>query len=321
MATKRSGLGGGGLDQLFGSKKEVVAAVTKGEITGEVKVEDLTPNPYQPRKDFDPAQLEELIASIKEHGVIQPLIVRQKGKKYEIVAGERRWRAAKEVGLTQVPAVVRKYDEQAMMEVALIENMQRSDLNPVEEAEGVRSMMDKLHLNQNDVAKKLGKSRASISVMLRMLKLPEEVLSSLSKKELSLGQVKPLLALAEEDEIQTYVDKIVQNAWTARKVEEIISQHNQNRKEALLQEKVGNIKGKKKKKGKKEEKNLELELEELENRLTESFSTKVKITPLQAGKGKIVLEYYSLEELERLYEQMLERERKSTGLPQGAFNV
>ena len=105
MATKRSGLGGGGLDQLFGSKKEVVAAVTKGEITGEVKVEDLTPNPYQPRKDFDPAQLEELIASIKEHGVIQPLIVRQKGKKYEIVAGERRWRAAKEVGLTQVPAV------------------------------------------------------------------------------------------------------------------------------------------------------------------------------------------------------------------------
>ena len=306
MAIKTSGLGKSGLDSVFGGKKEIVQAFAKGEATGEIAINDLIPNPYQPRKTFEPAKLKELINSIKESGVIQPLIVRKAGEKYEIVAGERRWRAAKEVGLDFVPAVVRKYDDATMMEVALIENMQRSDLNPMEEAEGLRNMMEKLGITQAEVAKKMGMSKTAVSNSLRLLNLPDSIRKFVEKGDMTMGQVRPLLGVGDEKRMEEMAMQIVTNDWSARTVEDVVNEYKEGNTVKVVREKITSLglDGKKKKNNVKKttKKEQDIYAKDFQNDLTEYLGTRVKVVKGRGDAGKIIIEYYSYDDLERIYE-------------------
>ena len=306
MAIKTSGLGKSGLDSVFGGKKEIVQAFAKGEATGDIAINDLIPNPYQPRKTFEPAKLKELINSIRESGVIQPLIVRKAGEKYEIVAGERRWRAAKEVGLDFVPAVVRKYDDATMMEVALIENMQRSDLNPMEEAEGLRNMMDKLAITQAEVAKKMGMSKTAVSNSLRLLNLPDSIRKFVEKGDMTMGQVRPLLGVGDEKRMEEMAMQIVTNDWSARTVEDVVNEYKEGNTVKVVREKITSLglDGKKKKNNVKKttKKEQDIYAKDFQNDLTEYLGTRVKVVKGRGDAGKIIIEYYSYDDLERIYE-------------------
>jgi len=330
VAIKTSGLGKTGLDSVFGGKKELVQAFAKGETTGELAIKDLIPNPYQPRKTFEPTKLKELINSIKESGVIQPLIVRKSGEKYEIVAGERRWRAAKEAGLDVVPAVVRKYDDATMMEVALIENMQRSDLNPMEEAEGLRNMMDKLGITQAEVAKKMGMSKTAVSNSLRLLNLPESIRKFVEKGEITMGQVRPLLGLGDEKHMEELAMQIVTNDWSARTVEDVVNEYKEGNTVKVVREKITSLglDGKKKKtsvvKNKKAlKREQDIYVEDFQNDFTEYLGTRVKVMKSSGDGGKIVIEYYSHDDLERIYELLQKgKASKKDMLTRGSgFNV
>lgn len=222
MPSKR-GLGKNGLDVMFEPVKKVVKERQAGENVGELAVKNLIPNPYQPRHTFDEKALEELTQSVQESGIIQPLIVRKKGRTYEIVAGERRWRAAKAAGLVKVPVVIRDYDDATMMEVALVENMQRSDLDPIEEARGIKNMMDALKVTQEEAAKRLGMSRAALANSLRLLKLPEGAAQLVTDKKLTAGQVRPLLSLTDPQQIDKLALRAAEEGWSARMVEEYVT--------------------------------------------------------------------------------------------------
>ena len=306
MAIKTSGLGKSGLDSVFGGKKEIVQAFAKGEATGEIAINDLIPNPYQPRKTFEPAKLKELVNSIRESGVIQPLIVRKAGEKYEIVAGERRWRAAKEVGLDFVPAVVRKYDDATMMEVALIENMQRSDLNPMEEAEGLRNMMEKLGITQAEVAKKMGMSKPAVSNSLRLLNLPDSIRKFVEKGDMTMGQVRPLFGVGDEKRMEEMAMQIVTNDWSARTVEDVVNEYKEGNTVKVVREKITSLglDGKKKKNNVKKttKKEQDIYAKDFQNDLTEYLGTRVKVVKGRGDAGKIIIEYYSYDDLERIYE-------------------
>ena len=327
MAIKTSGLGKSGLDSVFGGKKEIVQAFAKGEATGDIAINDLIPNPYQPRKTFEPAKLKELMNSIRESGVIQPLIVRKAGEKYEIVAGERRWRAAKEVGLDFVPAVVRKYDDATMMEVALIENMQRSDLNPMEEAEGLRNMMDKLAITQAEVAKKMGMSKTAVSNSLRLLNLPDSIRKFVEKGDMTMGQVRPLLGVGDEKRMEEMAMQIVTNDWSARTVEEVVNEYKEGNTVKVVREKITSLglDGKKKKTTVKKttKKEQDIYAKDFQNDLTEYLGTRVKVMKGSGDAGKIIIEYYSHDDLERIYE-LLQKSKtaKKDALTRGnSFNI
>jgi len=314
MAIKTSGLGKSGLDSVFGGKKEIVQAFAKGEATGDIAINDLIPNPYQPRKTFEPAKLKELINSIRESGVIQPLIVRKAGEKYEIVAGERRWRAAKEVGLDFVPAVVRKYDDATMMEVALIENMQRSDLNPMEEAEGLRNMMEKLGITQAEVAKKMGMSKTAVSNALRLLNLPDSIRKFVEKGDMTMGQVRPLFGVGDENRMEELAMQIVTNDWSARTVEDVVNEYKEGNTVKVVREKITSLglDGKKKKTTVKKttKKEQDIYAKDFQNDLTEYLGTRVKVVKGSGDAGKIIIEYYSYDDLERIYE-LLQKSKTS----------
>ena len=329
MALKNNGGLGKGLNGLFGSKKPIIQPQIKGEVAGEINIKELVPNPYQPRKVFDATKLKDLVSSIKERGVIQPLIVRKSGKKYEIVAGERRWRAAKEVGLKTVPAVVREYDDSAMMEVALIENMQRSDLNPIEEAEGLKNMMEKLEITQADVAKKIGMSRTAVTNALRLLNLPETIKEHISKRELTVGQARPLLGLEKTGHMEELATKAIEENWSSRIIEEVVNEYAKGNMVTVLGAKISSLEdgaGKsKKKKGLKKartKKEQDIYVKEFQNELTEYFGTKVRITQGKGDSGKIVVEYYTGDDLERIRE-LIEKGKnsKKVSFNQGSFSV
>ncbi len=255
----------------------------------ELALDKLIPNPQQPRKVFDEEKLGELVDSIKQHGIIQPLIVRQGKDTFEIVAGERRWRAAKIAGLVNVPVVVRDYTDEQIMEIAIIENIQRHDLNPIEEALAFRGLMEALDLTQEEVAQKIGRSRSAVANVLRLLNLPDALQDFVSRGTMTMGQVRPLLALASADQQLAVAQKIMANEMSAREVEAYIR----------------NL-GKKKNKPTKEA-DKDIHLDDIQDRLALSLGTAVKIKKT-GHKGKIVIDYYSQDDLERLLDFML-RER------------
>ena len=329
MVNKPRGLGKTGLDSVFGGKKDIVQAFVKGDTMGELAVKDLMPNPYQPRKTFEPDKLKELVNSIRESGIIQPLIVRKAGEKYEIVAGERRWRAAQEVGLMTIPVVVRKYDDATMMEVALIENMQRSDLNPIEEAEGLRSMMDKLGITQAEVAKKMGMSKPAVSNALRLLNLPDSIRTFVSKGELTMGQVRPLLGVGDILRMEEMASQIVTNDWSARTVEEVVNEYKEGNTVKVVREKITSLGldiDKKKKiivTKKKTKKDQDIYAKAFQNDLTDYLGTRVKVTQGKGDGGKISIEYYSHDDLERIYEMLQngKKDKKDSFAYKGKFNI
>lgn len=249
-----------------------------------IKLSDVKPNSAQPRKAFDEESLADLAASIKENGVIQPVIVRPAKKGYELVAGERRWRAARLAGLKEIPALVRELDEQANAVYALIENMQREDLNPIEEAQGVKLIMEKYGFTQEETAKMVGKSRPYIANSLRLLTLPEKVREYIVSGKLSMGHAKAIAGLSGEELQIEAADKAVKEGWSVRQIENY-------------------TKSKPKKKPLQTRKSIKKDPETvaLEERLAEALGTRVEIlgTP---KKGMISVSYFSQDELDRLVE-------------------
>jgi len=301
-APKRKGGLGRGLSSLFEdvpvhveeyvkTEKAAESKGEKGEVAGEIvfiDINDIKPNANQPRKEFNEEKIEELARSIEIHGVIQPIMVRPFGKGYEIVAGERRWRAARRAGLKKIPAIIRELDEQQNMLIAIIENMQREDLNPIEEAMALEEMIKTYGLTQEEVSKSVGKSRPYITNSLRLLKLPEEVRDMVSAGQLSGGHARAIAGLGSEEDKITAAKKAVELGWSVREIENFTGKTNKKKdpkKKAQARKKRDDVLA-------------------VEAQMKDALGTKVKI---QYGprKGKIEIEYYSKDELDRLVEMIL----------------
>ncbi|OTN88739.1 ParB family chromosome partitioning protein [Enterococcus sp. 7E2_DIV0204] len=285
--SKGKGLGRG-IDALFQDFASLEDVDVQKEEVLEIPLNELRPNPYQPRKTFDEASLQELANSIQQSGVFQPIIVRKSAVKgYEIIAGERRFRASKLADKETIPAIVREFDEEAMMQVAVLENLQREDLNPLEEAEAYDMLMKNLKLTQVEVAERLGKSRPYIANYLRLLTLPTQVKEMVQGEILSMGQARTLLGLKDKELILPLAKRVVAENLTVRQLEQIVNDLNENQ-------------GKKTpKKEKKNTKDKPYYIRESEDRLMDKFGTTVAIQEKE-GKGKIEIEYLSQSDLARI---------------------
>jgi ParB family chromosome partitioning protein len=250
-------------------------------------IEEIIPSKYQPRKGFDEGKLTELANSIKEKGIIEPLIVRKTDGGYELIVGERRWRAAQRAGLKEVPVIVRDVTTAEAMELALIENLQREDLNPLEEAEAYKRLMEEFHYTQEELAKRIGKDRATVANAVRLLKLPQEIKAHLADESISSGHARTLLGLNSPEEQKMACSKIIKRGLSVRETERLVKRLN--------------VQGSKRDMGVKPETEEDLHLGFLEETLRELLGTKVRI-PKRGGKGKIEIEFYSKEDLERIVE-------------------
>lgn len=252
-------------------------------VVSELKIIDVEPNPDQPRKEFDPEKLEALSSSIKEIGVILPIIVsNQNNGRYQIIAGERRWRAAKKAGLKTIPAIIKNYKEKEAAEVALIENLQRENLNPIEEAKGYKSLIDGFSMTQEEISKRVGKSRSAVTNSLRILNLPEEILKFLISGELTQGHARALLSI-QQDKIKIEIAKrIIKEGLNVRQVEALVKNYSVEKKPK-----------------KKKETQLDVQIKSIEDSLSKSLSTKVSIKH-GTKKGKIEIEYYGNDDLDRI---------------------
>lgn len=259
----------------------------------EVAIELIEPNPYQPRKEFSDEKLAELADSIKTHGIIQPLLVREFQGKYQLIAGERRLRAAKLVGLPTVPIVVRDLSEQSMMEIALVENLQREDLNPIEEAIAYQRLMDEFQITQEEVAKKVGKSRPAIANTLRLLNLPQEVQNDLANGTLTMGHARALLGLRTSEEQKQAWKQIQEQELSVRATEELI--HQLNNTPIVSRETKKTIP--------KKSFSKDPNIADIEDQLQQVLGTKVIIKTIGMG-GKIEINYYSEEDFERICEKL-----------------
>ena len=275
-------------------KKKIVKEVVK-EVVKEIEtipINKIEPNQSQPRKNFNEDSLQELADSIKQHGLIEPLIV-QKGKKgfYQIIAGERRWRAAKIANLKEVPVVIKDYTKQEVMEIALIENIQREDLNPIEEAEAYDSLIKEFHLKQDEIAEKVSKSRVAITNALRLLKLDERVRTMLVEDKLKSGHARALLAIENNDLQYETAVQVFDQKLSVRETEKLV-------KKILLP------KAEKKEDEKNNDEQMKTIYQNFEEKLKMIMGTKVNINHGKKGKGKIEIEYYSPDEFERIMELM-----------------
>jgi ParB family transcriptional regulator, chromosome partitioning protein len=285
VKNKGKGLGRG-IDALFQDLQGLEEVDIKTEEVVELPLNELRPNPYQPRKTFDEVSLQELANSIQHAGVFQPIIVRKSTVKgYEIIAGERRFRASKLAKKETIPAIIRDFDEEAMMQVAVLENLQREDLNPLEEAEAYEMLMKNLKLTQAEVATRLGKSRPYIANYLRLLSLPKLVKEMVQDERLSMGQARTLLGLKNKDLILKLANRCVKENLTVRQLEQLVSEMNDAKNEKkkiprLIREKP-------------------YYLRESEERLMDKFGTNVEIHEKE-GKGKIEIEYLSQKDLTRI---------------------
>lgn len=285
MAVKKRGLGRGlGVNALI---PEAIEAVVEKKETNVLPINEIEPNRNQPRKQFDAEKIEALADSIKEHGVVQPLIVTKEDGYYRIVAGERRWRAAKKAGLKEVPVVIREYSAQEAEEIALIENLQREDLNPIEEALGYRQLMDKFSLTQETVAQKIGKSRSGIANALRLLTLPEKTMKMVQDGVLSVGHAKVLMG-AESSKIDALAKEVVEKDLNVRQTEALLSR------------------GPKAEKPKAErDRNFENAVTDSKKKMESKYGTKVKVQYSNSYKGKIELSFKDMKQMIELFDALL----------------
>jgi ParB family transcriptional regulator, chromosome partitioning protein len=283
----RSGLGKG-LGALIGTplpvpKEEVVES---GEKVHRINLASITPSPLQPRKDFGREALQELIDSIRQHGIIQPLIVRQIGARFELIAGERRWRAAQEVGLTQVPVIIRSAGDMEVLELSLIENLQRADLNPIEEAQGYARLANEFGMRQDDIALKVGRSRAAVANAMRLLDLHSQVQIWLTQNLITVGHAKVLLALKAPEEQLLAAETVLRRNATVRSTERLVARllgiGRSRRKQRASEQAVTSA-----------------AIHDLENRLQEHLATHVAIHDGEK-RGRIEIEYYGNDDLQRI---------------------
>ncbi len=276
---------GRGFDALFEStdSADIADLTAENESAQKIKLSLIEPHPNQPRKNFDKEQLQELADSIARHGVIQPIIVVDgENGYYRIIAGERRWRAAKLAGLSEIPAIVRSYSDVQAAEIALIENLQREDLNPIEEAQGYKSLMERFGLTQDSISERVGKSRSNVANMLRLLKLDPEIQTMLRSGKLSAGHARALLSISEREKRLAAANRIVDEGLTVRQAE------------LLAKEKSARKKSPPKK--------TDPQYPDVEKDLAEKFGTKVRING--SDKGKIEIDFYSMEDLIRIIDIM-----------------
>ena len=301
MAVKRNGLGKG-VDSLIPNRNEKTEKDNTNNVnksaekeektakTGEimVKINQVEPNREQPRKDFDEDALMELADSIKQFGILQPLIVQKKKDYYEIIAGERRWRAAKLAGIKEVPIIVKEYTDQEIVEISLIENIQRENLNPIEEAMAYKRLLEEFSLKQDEVAERVSKSRTAVTNSMRLLKLSPRVQQMIVDDMITTGHARALLAIDDEEQQYILANKIFDEKLSVRETEKLVK--------AL-------------KNPKKEVKKTKIErtfvYDNIEEQMKNIIGTKVSVNPKANGKGKIEIEYYSEAELERIYDLIM----------------
>jgi len=284
MATKRMALGKGlgALLPEFG-QAEPKALLYCG-------IEEITPNRSQPRKHFDESKLQELAESIKEKGILEPLIVRRTDRGYELIVGERRWRAAQKAGLKEVPVVVKEVEGREVLEISLIENLQREDLNPIEAAEAFRHLIEEFNISQEDLSKRIGKDRSTITNTLRLLKLPIEIRNQLLQNRITSGHARAILSLESKEKQKELCALIIKKGLSVREAEALVKRWSERpKKTTILAKRKGD---------------LESQLISLQDSLRRHLGTKVQITP-KGKKGKIEIEYYSHEDLGRIVETIL----------------
>ena len=252
-----------------------------------VKLSKVEPNREQPRKNFDEDSLQELAESLKQFGMLQPILVQNRGDYYEIIAGERRWRAAKIAGLKEVPVIVRELTDQEIVEISLIENIQREDLNPIEEAQAYKRLLTEFHLKQDEVAERVSKSRTAVTNSMRLLKLCDEVQKMVVDDMISTGHARALISIEDPEEQYLIAQKIFDEKLSVREVEKLVKDLHKPPKPP-----------------KEENKTLQAIYQEISERLKQSLSTKVSVCAKQNGAGKIEIEFYNHEDLERLLERI-----------------
>ena len=291
MSKKRGGLGRGIEALIMETDGHSDASSVDEKSVIELKISKIEPNSKQPRHTFDAEKLQSLSESIKQYGVIQPIIVQQNPNGfYRIVAGERRWRAAKMAGLTTVPALVKTLEELKSVEIALIENLQREDLNPIEEALGYKNLMDRFSLTQEQISTRVGKSRSAVANSLRLLSLDDEILELVKQKELSEGHARALLGLSDREKRLFVASKIVEEDLSVRQTEALVKKYNQEDAQQTSAKKPSQV---------------DYILADMKEKLQASLKTKVKIVS-GAKKGKIEIEYYGNDDLQRIAE-LIER--------------
>lgn len=256
-----------------------------GDVVRRVPLDQVVPSPLQPRKAFAPEQLTELMDSIREHGIIQPLIVRSVGGKLELIAGERRWRASKELGLKEVPLIVREASDRDVLEMALIENLQREGLSPIEEAEAYVRLSKDFNMRQEDIAQRVGKNRATVANAIRLLELPGNVRTMLSEGRISTGHAKVLLTLKKDSDQEAAADEIMRKGLTVRAAEKLAQQILRPPPKAPEPSK--------------KEADVQLAVRAVEQRLTRHFSTNVSISHAEK-KGRVEIDYYGVDDLNRI---------------------
>ena len=285
----RRGLGKG-LDSLISAEaaKPAVKEET-GQAETTVKITKVEPNREQPRKNFDEDTLQELADSIKQFGLLQPILVQDRKDYYEIIAGERRWRAAKLAGLKEVPVIIRNYTEQEIMEISLIENIQREDLNPIEEAVAYKRLIEEFHLKQDEVAERVSKSRTTITNSMRLLKLCEYVRQMIIDDKLTTGHARALIPIEDEEQQKQIAERIFDEKLSVREVEKIVKGILNPAKDKPQKDEIPQ--------------NIQYIYEDIEKKLEEKLSRKVEISAKgKNGSGKIVIEFYSNDDLDRLIE-------------------
>lgn len=303
MAVKRNGLGKG-LDSLIPNKNEknekAINKTVKSDVkpkneekaskSGEmmVKINQVEPNRDQPRREFDEDSLMELADSIKQFGILQPLIVQKKKDYYEIIAGERRWRAAKLAGIKEVPVIVKEYTDQEIVEISLIENIQRENLNPIEEAMAYKRLLEEFSLKQDEVAERVSKSRTAVTNSMRLLKLSERVQQMIIDDMISTGHARALLAIDDEEQQYILANKIFDEKLSVRETEKLVKALKNPKKEV-----------------KKQKLEHTFVYQNIEEQMKNIIGTKVSVNAKANGKGKIEIEYYSEDELERIYDLIM----------------
>lgn len=297
MPVKRKGLGKG-LDSLIPENKSAKVSSSESKKTEEtaeiksgeqmMKINMVEPNRDQPRRNFEEDALLELADSIKQYGVLQPLIVRKRNDYYEIIAGERRWRAAKMAGVKEVPVIIKEYNEQEILEIALIENIQRENLNPIEEAMAFKKLLEEFNLKQDEVAERVSKSRTAVTNSMRLLKLDQRVQQMIIDDMISTGHARALLAIDDPEQQYVLANRIFDEKLSVRETEKLIKE----------------IKNPKKQKEKKIIENAFI-YEDIEDKMKQVLGTKVHVASKGKGKGKIEIEYYSDKELERMFDMIM----------------
>jgi len=274
---------GRGLSALIPGAAEAKAETKTDANNLKIDIDRISPSPFQPRRRFDEAKIEELASSIRNQGIIQPLVVRPKGDGYELIAGERRWRAAMKAGLLEVPAVIREASDQEALQLALVENLQREDLNPIEEASGYRRLQEEFHWSQEEMAERVGKSRPAIANAMRLLALPGEVQHEVASRNLPVGQARALLGLQSEPLIVSSCREVIAKGLSTRETEKLVRRlmaGRRRRRQVSL---------------------IDPDLKSIAEELQRSLGTRVRLIPkARSTKGKIEIEYYTLVDLERI---------------------